>query len=1160
MRKFLVLLCLATSSFVFSQVEEPKITPTSPEAAAMERYGDLDVMSSTGQMTYSVPIHTIAVNGYSWPVTLNYSYNGLILEGKPSLNGLGWNLSAYGAISKEVRGLPDGHPYGYYGIHNVKAEIEAAAADYGANATFNTTDIYKIRKFSSGEWDTEVDKYTVNVGGINFSFKLRKDSNGDVVPYFLSQHNYKLDITMDQFEHFVVASFIITDDNGIKYYFDADNREHAVTADTNTSSLLEDKYTSWLLSKIVYPNNQEIEFQYQTDTYFSWDFVASALSLYADPEEEGISGAGEFQYQTFDSDKMNRTELSRQLLSKIVFPTGTIDFTTITKDNSTGTTTDDRKVFSKIELKDYHNNIIDSYDFTYTGNRDLLIEIQKNSEFFYGFEYYGLTSSNDNVPTFCDDYSKKPYAQDLWRFYNGKIGNNSAFSLGSASYTADRTPSVLHARLGALMNIHYKTGGKSKVIYEQNQIKKPYNGATGGNNLPFNKEFIVELNPTASNNEREIIQQITFTQPTYANISHIIDGQLWSNYFQMSITRLDTEACSVPYQCYNAGPPPSTLTSYAEQASYWRSHMIEGIGGATCDYFPHPIMCPSFISTPTGPDDTTTATYYEADSTRGNIYISPGTYEIKITTNPNEWTEEPQYLFNVGEMYGKIHIKYHDPSVGGVDPAFVNTNIGGIRVASILDYDEHGNQVSTRSYDYNDATGFSTGTANQVPVFSDVHRWYYTNSPNPPHHWTKAKEEHRQAAFTNLNATHGVPVYYSKITVTNSSGNLVNSRAEQTYHPPMEGGGYYSYPRFPKHSDLTKSLPKTNKQFKVGYLINDYPVETTTNTYDAVRYTLDYNTGQDPNPDHPISFKAFKRLVLDINFAACSGCYMAEQPDIGTDQELALRGNYALQLYKEVEARREIKQTDVSREDYQMSTNYYYDSMRLLQSTTTTDSKGDLLITELDYPYEVSETQYQSMISYNQVSTPVQQRTIKNSTLLSSQKTNFIQVQNGYKPVSIYAAKGTATLENKLQYTYDNLGNITSYVKEDGSGTSTVIIWGYKKQYPIAKIVNATYNQIAALVPNLQSLSNADNDTSTDYTGTEGALRQALDDLRSNGILLNTQITTYTYNPFIGITSVTDPRGNTIYYEYDNQHRLKHVRDKDGNLLSKNEYNYRPLN
>ena len=58
------------------------------------------------------------------------------------------------------------------------------------------------------------------------------------------------------------------------------------------------------------------------------------------------------------------------------------------------------------------------------------------------------------------------------------------------------------------------------------------------------------------------------------------------------------------------------------------------------------------------------------------------------------------------------------------------------------------------------------------------------------------------------------------------------------------------------------------------------------------------------------------------------------------------------------------------------------------------------------------------------------------------------------------------------------------------------------------------------------------------------------------------KLNTYTYNPVFGVTSITDPKGYTIYTEYDAFGRVKLTKEKtaDGSLkiLSENQYNTRP--
>jgi YD repeat-containing protein len=53
------------------------------------------------------------------------------------------------------------------------------------------------------------------------------------------------------------------------------------------------------------------------------------------------------------------------------------------------------------------------------------------------------------------------------------------------------------------------------------------------------------------------------------------------------------------------------------------------------------------------------------------------------------------------------------------------------------------------------------------------------------------------------------------------------------------------------------------------------------------------------------------------------------------------------------------------------------------------------------------------------------------------------------------------------------------------------------------------------------------------------------------------QMKTYTHAPLLGITSETDAGNQTnTYYQYDNDGRLKNIRDKDNNIVKTFQYNY----
>jgi hypothetical protein len=143
---------------------------------------------------------------------------------------------------------------------------------------------------------------------------------------------------------------------------------------------------------------------------------------------------------------------------------------------------------------------------------------------------------------------------------------------------------------------------------------------------------------------------------------------------------------------------------------------------------------------------------------------------------------------------------------------------------------------------------------------------------------------------------------------------------------------------------------------------------------------------------------------------------------------------------------------------------------------------------------------------------------------------------------------------------YDFRGNLQQYTTKDG--IPIAIVWGYNQTYPIAKIEGAAYPEPAKKteIPQylINSIINASNDDALEASGNdETALLTALDDFRKDPLLSDYQITTYTYDPLIGVRSITPPSGVRENYIYDSANRLKEVKDINGTVLKEYQYHYK---
>lgn len=86
---------------------KPTIFSNSPQAASMGAYGGETVNMFTGQPDINIGLYTVSVGDYKFPISLNYNLSSVRPDEHPGFMGLGWNLVCNGVITRNVKGGVD---------------------------------------------------------------------------------------------------------------------------------------------------------------------------------------------------------------------------------------------------------------------------------------------------------------------------------------------------------------------------------------------------------------------------------------------------------------------------------------------------------------------------------------------------------------------------------------------------------------------------------------------------------------------------------------------------------------------------------------------------------------------------------------------------------------------------------------------------------------------------------------------------------------------------------------------------------------------------------------------------------------------------------------------------------------------------------------------
>lgn len=228
-----------------------------------------------------------------------------------------------------------------------------------------------------------------------------------------------------------------------------------------------------------------------------------------------------------------------------------------------------------------------------------------------------------------------------------------------------------------------------------------------------------------------------------------------------------------------------------------------------------------------------------------------------------------------------------------------------------------------------------------------------------------------------------------------------------------------------------------------------------------------------------------------------------------------------------------------------------YNSKYLLKENLVTTSSGETVSEEIKYPFDNQNDNgiNDKMIRLNMLNYPTK-KTKKTKTNTESIYTYYKDFGSDYiKPSQIFSQRNGKEADLRLQYhKYDDYGNPIYITKDDI--TKIVYLWGYKGMYPIAEINNATYDQVKLALGSTtpESLSN--------HTTIDSVKIEAL---RHNTQLGASHISTFYYQPLIGLRKILNTMGIITYYNFNLFGQLESIDDGNRKKLSEYEYNYSSL-
>lgn len=1095
----------------------PRVPDPSPNAQALGKYGFIPVSHYTGAVSPSIPLYNIQFEGMEIPLQLNYYSNGLKVAEDASWVGLGWSFSGTALITRQIMDKDDLHlSYGYAREPSLPDVFTSEFENY-IYSTYNRA-------------DTQADIFVINLFGKTLKFRLVKEAEA---PVAVGDETGKIGVQLIDYANYLISytessnSFEVVDDNGYKYFFGTKeyttniygSSEYENRSCSNYNYDVDFDYlvpTAWYLDRIESPSGRVLTFEYNVDRNTISSTHLSETKVRTICAE--TTGNGAIMDNVIFT--CSRSIIKHVFLTRIFDNLGQIEivFNTSPREDleplqkmniNIGIHRAQSEKALKLDgftvknsLGDAISNVVFSYSYFNSAQAD-----RNDKEFFlrlkldrvqvddmeYRFEY--------EQPESLPDKSSKSF--DFWGFYNGVVNQfsfptyfigdincqNYAIGVDWAFFKGGKRGSNPDfAKVGMMTKIIYPTKGNTSFRYEGNiaALNK------GNGNEQITKQFIQFNQPFESTN-RDLRTSSSPKSFTYA----IPSGETYFLWFDAEGNASLELSCS-----YNCGE----IYRYSDS----KFRVID--------------------------ENTNTVVFSE------NFYFAPG--DCNSQNQCSKAVEDKFVLLPGGHTYRfELDPVNGDPSIPTIGlsvsfnaflpewPAaidnFTNVPVGGLRISEQISQDENGKVTETRRYRYetdNDGGVLSTGLLmNDLYFLSGIYRsgiqfnqsYDLTmstsstigieNSAQGSHIGYSMVEEE----LVSTSASNGIvqTFYYNRPNVTTTGTNPGRRLYAPPIHVAADNGLIKS--RFVFSSDGTPLQSEDNKYEKV--------VESSTTC-------------------HKVYFATVTAYLGDQNFPV-------------TYQNVI--GSYIYSIPTEVYRLTERESKVFSggtvltkREHMTYNDHHLVSEIRLEKS-----SSHGVNVTEYKYPFDLYDLQNGRLQQENRIANPVWKQTsvVESGTARPTVKEFYRYAEAGTNDLhvsSIERTYGNSDAQEETRFElYDDWGNLLQY--RDRNDIPTVFVWSYNHGHIVAKVENATFNEVAsALGISEDQLKNFDVSSLS-----------TLNLLRTN--LTRAFVTTYEYKPGVGITTKIDPSGVRYNYSFDASGRIERMTDLDGNLIQTFNYNFR---